>query len=175
MALIWLLAPQYSLALLPYGIYSVFHVATYTRSNVIPTIQPNKAPAAGAKPQGNPLADAIGSFVKKYYDASMSVVSALEISLWFRIFGSALLFQSRSWILLCLYTAFLRARFSQSTHVQTSFNSLELYVDSIVSAQNIPQYARNIWEHVKAGVRQFHGLTDLSKYTSGSGVPKKTS
>ncbi|KAI0442151.1 hypothetical protein F4803DRAFT_385326 [Xylaria telfairii] len=176
MALVWLLVPQYPLALLPYGIYSVFHVATYTRSNVIPTIQPNKAPAgAGAKPQGNPLAESIGSFVKTYYDASMSVVSSLEILIWGRIFLSALLFQSRSWILLSIYTAFLRARFSQSSHVQNSFNQLELRVDSIVGAQGTPPAARSVWEGAKGAARQFYVLTDISKFTGGSGVPKKTS
>ncbi|KAI1349617.1 hypothetical protein F5Y01DRAFT_288721 [Xylaria sp. FL0043] len=174
MALVWLLAPQYPLALLPYGIYSVFHVATYLRSNVIPTIQPNRA-AAGAKPQANPLSEAIGTFVKTYYDASMSIVSGLEIALWARIFVSAVFFQSRSWILLGLYTAFLRARFAQSAHVQNSFNALELRVDSMVGAQGTPPVARSVWEGVKGGARQFHAATDLSKYTSGSSVPKKTS
>ncbi|KAI0490031.1 hypothetical protein F4859DRAFT_501645 [Xylaria cf. heliscus] len=174
LALVWLLSPQYPLALLPYGIYSVFHVATYTRSNVIPTIQPNKTPAgaAGAK---NPIAEAIGSFVKTYYDASMSVVSGLEILLWGRIFLSAILFQRRSWILISLYTAFLRARYAQSSHVQNSFNQLELRVDAMVGAQGTPPAARSIWEGVKGAARQFHALTDLGKYTSGSGVPKKTS
>ncbi|KAI0866389.1 hypothetical protein F4860DRAFT_508783 [Xylaria cubensis] len=177
MALVWLWSPQYPLALLPYGIYSVFHVATYTRSNVIPTIQPNKAPAgaAGAKPQGNPLAESIGSFVKTYYDASMSVVSGLEILIWGRIFLSALLFQSRSWILLGLYTAFLRARFSQSSHIQNSFQQLEIRVDSMVGAQGTPPAARSVWEGVKGAARQFHAVTDLSKYMGGSAVPKKTS
>ncbi|KAI0204972.1 hypothetical protein F4808DRAFT_412799 [Astrocystis sublimbata] len=174
MALIWLLAPQYPLALLPYGIYSIFHVATYTRSNVIPTVQPNKAPA-GAKPQANPLAESIGNFVKTYYDASMSVVSGLEIALWVRLVLSAVLFQRRSWILLGLYTAFLRARFSQSTHVQNSFQQLELRVDSMVGAQGTPPAARSAWDGVKGGARQFYAVTDLSKYMGGAGVPKKTS
>ncbi|KAI0873526.1 hypothetical protein GGS24DRAFT_388710 [Hypoxylon argillaceum] len=177
LALVWLLAPQYPLALLPYGIYSVFHVATYTRSNVIPTIQPSRAPAgaAGAKPPGNPIADSIGSFVKSYYDTSMSIVSTLEILIWVRVFFSALLFQSRSWVLLGLYTAFLRARFSQSSHVQGSFNTMELRIDSIVGAQGTPPAAQSVWEGIKGATRQFYALTDLSKYTSGSSVPKKTS
>ncbi|KAJ8122838.1 hypothetical protein ONZ43_g1067 [Nemania bipapillata] len=174
LALIWLLAPQYPLALLPYGIYSVFHVATYTRSNVIPTIQPNKAPA-GAKPQSNPIADSIGGFVKSYYDTSMSVVANLELLLWLRVFLSALFFQSRSWVLLGVYTAFLRARFSQSSHVQSAFNDMELRINSIVGAQGTPPAAQSIWEAIKGGTRQFYALTDLSKYTNGSAVPKKTS
>ncbi|KAI1736496.1 hypothetical protein F4680DRAFT_431530 [Xylaria scruposa] len=177
LALVWLWSPQYPLALLPYGIYSVFHVATYTRSNVIPTVQPNKAPAgpAGAKPQGNPLAESIGSFVKTYYDSSMSVVSGLEILIWGRIFLSAVLFQRGSWILIGLYTAFLRARFAQSSHVQNSFQQLEIRVDALVGAQGTPPAARSVWEGVKGAARQFHAVTDLSKYLGGSGVPKKTS
>ncbi|KAI1334468.1 hypothetical protein F5Y15DRAFT_290357 [Xylariaceae sp. FL0016] len=178
MALVWLMTPQYPLAMLPYGIYSVFHVATYTRNNVIPTVQPNKAAAGaspGAKAQGNPIAEAIGSFVKQYYDMSMSVVSGLEILLWIRLLLAAILFQRRSWILLAIYTAFLRARFSQSAHVQNSFGQLEARMDAVVGAQSTPPVARSVWDGVKGGARQFHGLTDMSKYVNGSAVPKKTS
>ncbi|KAI1175385.1 hypothetical protein F4777DRAFT_331794 [Nemania sp. FL0916] len=177
LALVWLMAPQYLFALLPYGIYSVFHVATYTRSNVIPTVQPNRAPAgaAGTKQQGNAIADSIGAFVKSYYDRSMTGVAALEILLWARIVLSAILFQSRSWVLLALYTAFLRARFSQSSHVQGAFKILEIRVDSLVGAQGTPPAAQSIWEGVKGGTRQFYAMTDLSQYTGGSGVPKKSS
>ncbi|KAL7627772.1 Transmembrane nucleoporin [Parahypoxylon ruwenzoriense] len=179
MALVWLLSPQYSLAMLPYGIYSIFHVATYTRSNLIPTIQPNKTPA-GASPStksqsANPIAETIGNFVKQYYDTSMSVVAGLEILIWARLLFSALLFQRRSWILIAIYTAFLRTRFAQSSHVQDSFRMLESRVDSLVGAQGTPPAARSLWEGVKNATRQFHDVTDLNKYTNGSAVPKKTS
>ncbi|KAI1853978.1 hypothetical protein JX266_001119 [Neoarthrinium moseri] len=179
MALVWLFAPQYPLAMLPYGIYSIFHVATYTRANVIPTISPPQGAAAGASPGaksgGSPLADAIGQFVKTYYDMSMSVVSALEILLWVRLLFSAILFQRRSWILIALYTAFLRARFAQSSHVQNSFGLIEARGDSLVGQQNTPPMARQVWDGVKQGARQFHAVTDVSKYVSGGAVPKKTS
>lgn len=176
LALIWLFAPQYPLALLPYLVYSVFHVATYTRANLIPAISP--APAAsgdGPRPKTtNPWADRIGAFVKEYYDASMSVVSSLEILLWVRVLFSAVLFQRRSWILIGLYTAFLRARFSQSSHIQNSFSLLGARVDSLVGAQGTPPAARQVWGGVKNGATQFHDVTDLTKYTQG-GPAKKTS
>ncbi|KAI1092767.1 hypothetical protein F5B19DRAFT_453526 [Rostrohypoxylon terebratum] len=179
LALVWLLSPQYSLAMLPFGIYSVFHVATYSRNNVIPTLQPNKAPAGaspGTKPQSaNPLAEGIGNFVKQYYDASMSIVSSLEILIWFRLFLSAIFFQRRSWILITIYTIFLRTRFAQSSHVQDSFRALELRLDSLVGAQSTPPAARGLWEGVKTAARQFHDATDFGKYANGSAVPKKTS
>lgn len=183
MSLVWLFAPQYPLAMIPYGIYSIFHFATYTRSNLIPTIVPSKAiaPAAGASPAAkpqmstHPVADAIGTFVKEYYDMSMSVVAGLEIALWVRLLFSAILFQHRSWILLAIYTAFLRARFSQSSHVQGSFAQVEARVDNLVGAQGTPPAARQVWDGIKGGARQFHSVTDVSKYINGTAAPKKTS
>jgi len=183
MALVWLFSPQYPLAMLPYGIYSVFHVATYTRANLIPTIIPPKpiAPAAGASPSAkpqyttHPVADAIGNFVKEYYDMSMSVVSSLEILLWVRLLLAAIFFQRRSWILLGIYTAFVRARFAQSVHVQNSFGQLEARVDNLVGSQGTPPVARQVWDGVKGGARQFHAATDVNKYMNGAAVPKKTS
>lgn len=183
MALVWLFAPQYPLAMLPYGVYSIFHFATYTRSTIIPTIIPptQTAPADGASPnakpqyKNHPIADAIGNFVKEYYDTSMSVVAGLEITLWIRLLLAAILFQRRSWILLAIYTTFLRARFSQSTHVQNSFATLEARIDNQVGAQGTPPVARQIWDGVKGGVRQLHSATDLSKYQGGASAPKKTS
>jgi transmembrane protein 33 len=182
MALVWLFAPQYPLAMLPYSVYSVFHVATYTRANLIPTIQPPKQisqpnASPNAKPQyaPNPIADKIGAFVKEYYDTSMSVVSGLEILLWIRLLLAAIFFQRRSWILIGIYTTFLRARFSQSTHVQGSFAQLEARVDSLVGAQGTPPAARQVWDGVKGGARQFHSATDVSKYLNGASAPKKTS
>ncbi|KAB5535295.1 hypothetical protein GE09DRAFT_1227280 [Coniochaeta sp. 2T2.1] len=182
MALVWLFMPQYPLAMLPYSIYSVFHVATYTRANLIPTVIPPKviAPATSpnAKPtySSHPLSDAIGGFVKSYYDMSMSVVSGLEILLWVRLLLSAILFQRRSWILLAVYTAFLRARFAQSSHVQNSFSQIEARVDNLVGAQGTPPQARQVWDGIKGGARQFHAVTDVNKYVNGAAVPaKKTS
>ncbi|KAM0191932.1 hypothetical protein ACHAPA_006782 [Fusarium lateritium] len=180
MALVWLFSPQYPLALVPYTIYSVFHVATYTRANLIPAVlAPKPAPETdGASPNrrpavNSPLADQIGAFVKEYYDASMAIVSSLEIALWGRIFLSAVLFQRRSWILIVLYTAFLRARFTQSTHIQNSFTQLSARVDSLVGAQGTPPAARQVWQMVKDGAKQFHDATDVGKYISGPA--KKTS
>src|SRR5271155_1939864 len=100
MALVWLFSPQYPLAMLPFGVYSIFHVATYTRTNLIPKFQPPQPISAsdGASPSAKPtsknsaLADRIGKFVKEYYDLSMDRVAILEISLWVRLFLAALFF-----------------------------------------------------------------------------------
>ncbi|KAL2127524.1 hypothetical protein VTI74DRAFT_10589 [Chaetomium olivicolor] len=182
MALVWLFMPQYPLALLPYGVYSIFHVATYVRTTLIPTfIPPQKiTPPAGASPNAkpqytqHPASDAIGAFVKKYYDSSMSIVSSLEILLWIRLLLAAVFFQRRSWILLALFTAFLRARFAQSSHVQNSFSMLEARIDNLIGAQGTPPVARQVWDGVKGTARQFYAATDVNKYVNGAAAPKKT-
>ncbi|KAL8811383.1 MAG: hypothetical protein Q9223_002797 [Gallowayella weberi] len=181
MALVWLFGRQIPLALLPFTVYSVFHVATYTRANLIPTFQPpQQTPAGSASPgrpatKSSPLADTIGRFVKEYYDASMMLVASLEIFLWFRVFGSAIIFTKGSWILLAIYTVFLRARYSQSSFVQTAIGQGVARVDALVANQSIPPVARQGWETVKRLGRQATDATDINRYIGGKGqqVPKK--
>lgn len=179
MALIWLYSRQIPLALLPFSVYSIFHVATYTRANLIPTFQPPSAAAsAGAASPGkaaassSPLAESIGRFVKQYYDASMSLVAGLEIALWFRVALSALTFSKGSWVLLIIYTVFFRSRYSQSSFVQGAFHQGSAYVDSLVANQSTPPAARQGWETVKGLVWQATEATDLRKYTGAQAAKK---
>ena len=168
MALIWLFSPQTALAVLPFAVYSIFHVATYTRSNLLPTLQPQPAAAPGQKPNSSALADTIGRFVKDYYDASMTLVAVLEIVLWFRLLGSSILFRKGSWILLVIYTVFLRARFQQSTFVQGAVSQLSARGDAVANRQDMPPAVRNGWDTVKQGVRRAGEVTDLNRFAGGA-------
>lgn len=170
-SLVWLVSRQIPLALLPFSVYSIFHVATYTRTNLIPTFQPN---AAQAPKSQSGLAAMIGKFVKEYYDSSMMLVAALEIALWGRLLLSALTFSKGAWILLGLYTVFLRARFHQSTFVQSAFSQLSARIDAQVNNQNIPPAAKQVWETIKNVARQAVDATDVRKYVGGAQTaPKK--
>lgn len=171
MALTWLFARQMPLALLPFAVYSVFHVATYTRGMLLPTLQPPPAAPAGQKPKASGLSDTIGRFVKDYYDSSMSIVAALEISLWFRIFFSAVMFTKGSWILLVIYTVFLRARLSQSTFVQGMVRQMGNKGDQLASRSDIPSAARNVWDQVKGAAVKVHDSTDVNRYVQGQPQP----
>lgn len=185
MALIWLLSRQVPLAILPFAVYSVFHVLTYTRANLLPTIFPPPQAAQPAQPssptqnqnankQAGGMSNAIGKFVKDYYDASMTLVAILEIFLWFRIFGSAVMFQKGSWILIACYSVFLRARYAQSSFVQGAIAQIGARVDARVAQQGTPPAARNAWETFKGFARQGVEATDMAKYVGGpQGGPKK--
>lgn len=175
MALVWLFSRQIPLAILPFSVYSVFHVATYVRSNLLPTIQPPPAAQAGAKPQGSAASEAIGKFVKEYYDGSMTLVALLEIFLWVRVLGSAMLFQKGSWILLAIYTVFFRARVAQSSFVQEAINQLTARIDAQLANQSTPPAAKQGWGTFKGIVRQAADATDIRRYVGGQpgAAPKK--
>jgi len=171
MALVWLFSRQMPLALLPFTVYSIFHVATYTRGILLPTIQPPPVVPAGQKPASSGISETIGRFVKDYYDASMSLVAALELTLWFRILGSAIIFQRGSWILLVIYTVFLRTRISQSTFVQGMLRQAGARGDGFANRQDAPPAARNAWNQFKGIAKQAHDATDISRYMGGSQTP----
>lgn len=182
MAFVWLFSRQIPLATLPFTVYSIFHIATYTRSNLLPTVSPQPAtaaPATGApattKPKAGGLSDSIGRFVKEYYDASMTIVGVLEIALWFRVLGSALLFTKGSWVLLIVYTAFFRARYAQSSFVQGAIGQIGARADQYFANQSTPPAARNAWQTVKGLLKQGVDATDLQKYAGAQpqAGPKK--
>ncbi|KAJ5408192.1 hypothetical protein N7509_002075 [Penicillium cosmopolitanum] len=184
MALVWLYSRQLILALLPFSVYSVFHVATYSRMYLIPTLQP-QAQAQGASPTspGSPnskpagkqsaLAETVGRFIKQYYDASMGVVASLEIALLLRLVLSAVTFSKGSWVLLIVYLSFFRARYAQSSFVQQAVRQLVARADASISHQSTPPQVRQGWEGFKGVVRKGYEATDITRYISGSTAAKK--
>ncbi|KAI9683426.1 MAG: hypothetical protein M1829_005498 [Trizodia sp. TS-e1964] len=175
MSLVWLFSKQIPLALLPFTVYSIFHVATYTRTFLIPAIlsspqSPGAAPGGKSSSKNSPLGENIGKFVKEYYEPSMSLVALLEVALWFRLFGSALIFQKGSWVLLLIYSIFFRARFSQSNFVQEVVKMASSRIDVQVASQSTPPLARQAWAAFKNGLRQLHDVTDARKYFPGPTV-----
>ena len=115
MALCWLYSKPVFFALFPFAVYSTFHFLTYLRQNLIPAVQ-SPPPA---------IAETISKFVKNNYDASMHLVANLEVFLWARVFLYCLVFQN-SWVLLALYTIFLRARYAQSVFVRDALQCQKL-------------------------------------------------
>lgn len=172
MALVWLVTPKISIALLPFTIYSVLHVATYARSPLIPTLQPPKS-ATDPTPQPSPLADKLAIFIKKYHDSSMRVVARIEMVLLIRIVTSALVFQPGSWILLVVYGMFFRTRHSRSGFVQEAVANAAARIDTLISHQNVPPAVRHVWGIVKDSIRKVYYATDISQYLGYANAPPR--
>lgn len=182
MALIWLFSRQIPLAILPFAVYSIFHVLTYTRTNLLPMFQPpqqgsaapDASPSKPPQPRSSPLAETISQFVRKYYDTSMKGVGALEVAIWFRLLFSFLTFSRGAIFLFLAYTAFLRARYAQSGFVQTTVSNITARIDATVANQGTPPFVRQAWGMTKDLAGQAADVTDLSRYLGQGGTgPKK--
>ncbi|KAF1811807.1 hypothetical protein P152DRAFT_51930 [Eremomyces bilateralis CBS 781.70] len=176
-AVVLLFTRQVPLALLPFAIYSTFHVATYTRSQLLPVVFPSKAPtpaASGAAPRSEPPGySALGNFIKAYYDPSMATVALLEIALIFRLAFSALLFVRLSWVTLIVYLLFFRMRYSQSQYIREGLAHIGARVDALVANQGTPPVARQVWEQTRGVLAKVVDVTDVRRYVSGPQAPKK--
>ncbi|KAL1954061.1 hypothetical protein VTO42DRAFT_1795 [Malbranchea cinnamomea] len=180
MAFVWLFSRQIPLALCPFAIYSFFHVCTYSKTYLIPTIVPPPATPGSPGRQGAklpPLSEALSRFIKRYYDTSMAMVAAFELSLLIRLVGTALTFSSGSWVLLTIYYFFFRFRYSMSSFVQAVVAHSTARVDVLVSHQSTPAIVRQGWEVFKQLVRQLYDATDLrsylGRYQAGAAGAKK--
>jgi hypothetical protein len=149
----------------PQWIYPLFHLVT--RLAALPIGTSSAKPHVVSTPDS--IADNIGVFIKTYYDISMSVVTSLEVFIWFSLLFSAITFQRRSWIMIMLYTVFLRARYDLS-----EFAQLEAKVDGFLDAQNIPLTARRAWKSAMKLTYRFYHASNLNKYMGGDSASKKT-
>jgi len=162
MALTWLYCKPVFFALFPFAVYSTFHFLTYLRTNLIPVFMP--APAGGPPPA---IAETISKFVKKNYDSSMHLVANLELALWVRVFLYCLIFKN-SWILLAIYTVFLRARYSQSSFVRDALRGIEMRGDALILDAGVPDGVRTGWSVGKTVAKRFGELSDVGKMMGGA-------
>ena len=141
--------------------YSVFHVATYIRSTLLPALYPQQTNEtdASVKTKQSPLADAIGNFIKRYYDPSMMLVALMEIVVWLRLVGGVLFFSKGAFVLFVLYSFFLRNRYVNSPFVQNASTQLVARMDTVLASQNTPPALRQAWDVLKQSVRN---LLELS-------------
>jgi hypothetical protein len=167
MALVWLYSKAVFVALFPFAVYSTFHFLTYLRSNLIPVVFP---PAAGAPPPA--ISETLSKFIKNNYDASMYLVANLEILLWVRVFLYCFVFKN-SWILLFIYTLFLRARYSQSVFVRDALKAIEQKGDALIVDARVPDGGRSAWNVGKVCVKRFGEVTDFGKMIGAIPVKKE--
>ncbi|KAL9094270.1 MAG: hypothetical protein Q9165_003410 [Trypethelium subeluteriae] len=128
------------------------------------------------KPPQTALSESIGKFVKGYYDTSMTLVAVLEIGLFFRILGSVIILQKGAFLLLIIYSVFLRARYAQSSFVQQVVAQAGSRLDVYAADQRTPPVVRQVWEQAKGLLHRGVELTDIRRYAQGpqqSSGPKK--
>ncbi|GCF00393.1 hypothetical protein ZYGM_001031 [Zygosaccharomyces mellis] len=138
MALVWFFTPRFTLSLIPYAVFSLFHVLIYGKSVMLPQVFDMGSDSK--------YVTAISNFVRQYNERSMYWMGSVEIFMWVWLTLRALLFRRKSWIVWLSYSFFLKVRFENSKYIKSSFAQWRVRLDGIVSHSSVPPSVKQ-WYH----------------------------
>ncbi|EGO02662.1 hypothetical protein SERLA73DRAFT_176023 [Serpula lacrymans var. lacrymans S7.3] len=139
-AFFWWSSSPVAIALLPYMIFSLFHVLTFFRTTVMPRLLGSTSAVGG--PQSHPLSKSLQVWVKSNYDPAMKLVAFIELFIFVRVAFGALTFHN-SLLAPLVYGHFLRQRYYQSIFTRNALSITDEWVDTLVMrAGNPPTLVR---------------------------------
>ncbi|ODV88850.1 hypothetical protein CANCADRAFT_130163 [Tortispora caseinolytica NRRL Y-17796] len=148
-SILWWFQSPSILVLIPFACFSIFHVLSFTRTTLLPTL---------GTPATSPIGTKIAEFVKGYNDRSLAIASTIEILVLIRCILSALMFRRGSWITMVLYSVFIKVRYDNSHLTRASVRNMEVRIDSLLADARIPPSIRNVWNSFKASLRKYHNI-----------------
>ncbi|KAK9467153.1 hypothetical protein V1512DRAFT_262076 [Lipomyces arxii] len=143
-ALLWLVSKPLLVTLPSFAIYSLFHVLTYTRTNVLPSLGQSSTSSLSTKIQG---------FVDNYNDKFTRLVANFELVLLVRLLLDALMWRKGSWISFVVYASFMRFRFEQSVFTKQAVKNWEVRIDGLLAHPSVPGAVKNGWATAKGYLR----------------------
>lgn len=143
LSLLWFLTTPVTCTLIPFVVFSLFHVLTFVRSTAIPLAFP--APS-GAGAQGVPagakrVSSLIQGWVKANYDPAMRVVAYAEIVIFSRLLLGVVA-RRNSIAATITYLHFLRLRFHLSAFSRLAILHVSDFVDQRTQDPRCPQPIR---------------------------------
>ncbi|EEB06418.1 eukaryotic protein [Schizosaccharomyces japonicus yFS275] len=154
----WLRGPAITLALLPYAIYGSFHVATYTRQTLLPTLVPQMLDGSHPNSPAARLSALLHAYVRQKFQFAMELVAAIETLLLLRLIFGALILRV-SFLQLLSYVMFLRLRYINSAYTRTSLHNFTSRVDTLVANPKTPAFLKSVWTTIKSLVSKFVNAT----------------
>jgi len=159
LALYWFFSKPMALVLIPYATFSLFHVLTFTRTNIIPKVVAAPAPsAAGDRSTQHPVAKTLHSWVKANYDPAMRSVAWVELVIFGRVLLGAImglvpyvkrLPLSNSLLTPLLFAHFLRLRYFHSAFTRQVFQSSDVTILNHVNTPGVNPTVKKAVETVR--------------------------
>ncbi|KAL7423821.1 Transmembrane nucleoporin [Cryptotrichosporon argae] len=143
LALYWFISKPINITILPFATFSLFHCATFFRTNILPKFIPKPpagAPAGQARPPpgwADNLSRQIQLWVKGNYDKAMNFVAYAELLVLARVALGALTFRS-SLIAPIFLAHFIRLRYHASPFTRGAVNAITARVDGLVVGKPAP-------------------------------------
>lgn len=150
-ALMWLLTPAFSMSLLPFALFSLFHVLRYVQNTLLPTV-------FGLTKENNTMLASVDSFTRTYNERCMYWVGTTEIAILVVLVFRALLWYPSSWIVLMTYALFIKIRYETSKYTKASFSQCRVRLDGVISHPSIPPVVKSTYNTMKLK------LIDISRY-----------
>ncbi|CEP12618.1 hypothetical protein [Parasitella parasitica] len=118
-AVFFLFSTRIAVTLIPFFIYSVFHVLEFVNTDLIPNLAPHQTK----------MQSTINDIITKYHDKSMALVAKIEVcGVMARLVLGLFVFQS-SVLSVLVYTQFLRMRYYMSGYTREFLNELGTKTD----------------------------------------------
>ncbi|CAM9024000.1 unnamed protein product [Wickerhamomyces anomalus] len=140
--LIWLILPRRTLATAPFLFFSIFHVLSFSATEILPAL--NVSSALNAK---------VSNFAKIHHERSRRLAANFELLLLIQLIFRALFWRKGSWISLILYSLFIKIKTERSVFTRSTLKNWEVRIDGLVSAQNVPPVVKAQWGSFKRGLK----------------------
>ncbi|KAI9248917.1 hypothetical protein BY458DRAFT_445564 [Sporodiniella umbellata] len=129
--------------LLPFLVYSGFHVSEYLETELIPVWMPDQTAVQSQ----------LGEFRKKYYDHVMTLTSRFELWITLPYLSLSLLTFRTSMTCMLVYLHFIRMRYFMSFYTRQEIDRLVGQSDAfILSDTRVPTVARAYYQKLKTAL-----------------------
>ncbi|AET40590.1 nucleoporin POM33 Ecym_6207 [Eremothecium cymbalariae DBVPG len=156
LAVLWLVTPRFFMTIPPFFIFSAFHALTYVKSVFLPVVF--------SCDDQNATVQFISSFLRENHNKSLSWSCTSELLCFVVVIVRAVAWRRRSWIVLVLYSLFVKARYERSANMRAVLRKWEVRLDGIVSHPSVPPRLKQVYASSKMQLRK------LSNYSLTSGL-----
>lgn len=150
-----ILRPYIIFPILPFQLFSLFHVLNYSKGVLLPIFgQDDKSTAFKS----------IDKFVSQNNGKSIQLAGLLEIFALLFLFLRVLLFRKRSLTPFLIYLVFIKLRYEKSAVTRNHFKSIEIKIDGHVNDSGNVK-VKEIWLKIKDVIRKVGGITLVNDYS----------
>ncbi|CCK72087.1 nucleoporin POM33 KNAG_0I03030 [Huiozyma naganishii CBS 8797] len=147
LATVWLFTPRFTISLIPYIIFSLFHFARYLQNNFLPVV-------FGLTRENSGIIQNLTNFTQNFNERCMYWVAGVELTTEVILLLKALVWCRRSWILFPLYSLFIKIRFENSKYSRAAFAQWRVRLDGLISHPSVPPVAKKAYDFTKTKLIQ---------------------
>lgn len=170
LAFFWWSSKPVLFSLLPFMIFSLFHVLTFTRTGLMTQFLPPGPPATpGGPPTPHPVAKKLQVWTKANFEPAMKIVAYIELIILVRVLVGAVTLQT-SIVAPIVFAHFLRQRYYQSSFTRDAIGHADAKIGEFVRREGIPPAVGQVWEKARGLIGRWSGSTLTPQQAAPAGA-----